>query len=172
MSRKKVFTIAPGAPFLECFIAALLDGKIVADFSHDAGPFGLADATIYVPTQRAARALAGEFARALNQPSTLLPRIVPLGGLEAAETELLLSDAAFNAPAAALPQAAPELWRRMQLARLIQIWARALRGAIISIDRDGEIQTDEKEACLVGTSTQDAWHLAGELAGLIDELII
>src|SRR5579863_3581840 len=172
MSRKNVFTIAPGAPFLECFVAALLDGKVVADFSRACGPLAPADATIYVPTQRAARALASEFARALGRTSTLLPRILPLGGLEAAETELLFAGAGFDLENAARPQAAPDLWRRMQLARLVQIWAKTVRGAIISVDRQGEIQTDENEPCLVGTSTPDAWHLAGELAGLIDELII
>jgi ATP-dependent helicase/nuclease subunit B len=172
MPRKNVFTIAPGAPFLQCFVAALLDGKIVPSFSRAHGPLALADATIYVPTQRAARALTSEFARALGRPATLLPRILPLGGLEATETELLFAGSGFEAQNARLPQAAPDLWRRMQLARLVQIWAKVLRGAIVSVDRCGEIQTDEKEACLVGTSTPDAWHLAGELATLIDELII
>ena len=135
MPRKNVFTIAPGAPFLECFADALLDGRIVPGFSRACGPLDMADATIYVPTQRAARALGEEFARALGRPATLLPRILPLGGLEATETDLLFAPG-FDAPTT-LPQPADDIWRRMQLARLVHIWAKALRGAIISIGADG-----------------------------------
>jgi ATP-dependent helicase/nuclease subunit B len=60
----------------------------------------------------------------------------------------------------------------MHLARLIFQWSRALRHAIVSIDRDGTKQVDSTEPCLVGTSPLDAFALAGDLAGLIDELII
>ncbi len=62
----QVFTIAPGAPFLKTFVAALLDGAVVAGFSRALGPIEIADATIYVPTRRAARALADELAGALG----------------------------------------------------------------------------------------------------------
>ncbi len=48
----------------------------------------------------------------------------------------------------------------------------ALRHAIVAVNASGERRVDATEACLVGTSPVDAWHLAGELAGLIDELII
>jgi ATP-dependent helicase/nuclease subunit B len=172
MSPKNVFTIAPGAPFLECFVGALLDGRIVANFSRALSALEIADATIYVPTQRAARALADEFARALGRPATLLPRILPLGGLEATENDLLFAMPGFAAPDASLPQAAGDIWRRMQLARLVHIWAKALQGAVISIDADGRRDADPREPCLVGTSAADAWHLGGELAALIDEMII
>ena len=171
MPPKNVFTIAPGAPFLECFVGALLDGRIVAGFSRALSALELADATIYVPTQRAARALADEFARALGRPATLLPRILPLGGLEATENDLLFAMPGFAADAS-LPQAAGDIWRRMQLARLVHIWAKALQGAVISIDANGRRDADPREPCLVGTSAADAWHLGGELAALIDEMII
>jgi ATP-dependent helicase/nuclease subunit B len=172
MPPKNVFTIAPGAPFLQCFVGALLDGRIVAGFSRALSALELADATIYVPTQRAARALADEFARALGRPATLLPRILPLGGLEATENDLLFATPGFAAPDTSLPQAAGDIWRRMQLARLVHIWAKALQGAVISIDANGRRDADPREPCLVGTSAADAWHLGGELAALIDEMII
>ena len=92
MPLKNVFTIAPGAPFLKSFVAALLDGEIVDGFSRALGPLEMAEATIYVPTRRAARALVDEFAGALGRPATLLPRILPLGGLEATETSLLFEE--------------------------------------------------------------------------------
>jgi ATP-dependent helicase/nuclease subunit B len=171
MPIKHVFSIAPGAPFLKAFVAALLQGRIVEGFSRALGPLDLAEATIYVPTRRAARALVDEFAVALDRPATLLPRILPLGGLEATETNLLFEDAALDAPLGAT-QAASEVWRRMQLAALVQKWALALRHAIVSVNTDGSFVTDTGESCLVGTSPADAWHLAGALADLLDELII
>lgn len=171
MPLKNVFTIAPGAPFLKSFVAVLLDGEIVDGFSRALGPLEIAEATIYVPTRRAARALADELAGALDRSATLLPRILPLGGLEATETGLLFEEPGLETQLAET-QAASEIWRRMQLAALVQKWASALRHAIVAVDADGSFVTDETEACLVGTSTADAWHLAGELAKLIDELII
>ena len=53
----RVFTIPSGAPFLPTLSRALLDGVLVEDFPGAGGPTALADATIYVPTQRAAAAL-------------------------------------------------------------------------------------------------------------------
>ncbi|MGA3301729.1 MAG: double-strand break repair protein AddB [Methylovirgula sp.] len=173
MPSSTVFTIAPGAPFLKTFVEALLDGRIVAGFSRDLPPLALADATIYVPTQRAARALVQEFASTFDRPATLLPRILPLGALDATETALLFEEASIDyALAEDVPQAATEIWRRMHLAHLISEWARTLRHAIVSIDEDGAKTTDPSEPCLVGTSPLDAFALAGDLADLIDELII
>ncbi len=173
MASHSVFTITPGAPFLKTFVAALLDGRIVDGFSRALGPLAMADAAIYVPTRRAARSLGQEFASALDRPATLLPRILPLGALDATETALLFEEPGIESPLVEdLPQAASEIWRRMHLARLIFGWAQNLRHAIVSIDRDGAKSTDPSEACLVGTSPLDAFALAGDLADLIDELII
>ncbi len=173
MSTSTVFTIAPGAPFLKTFVGALLDGRIVEGFSRALPPLAMADATIYVPTRRAARSLADEFASALDRPACLLPRILPLGALDATETALLFEEPGLEAPLAEdLPQAASEIWRRMHLARLIFQWAQSLRHAIVSVDRDGAKTIDPREPCLVGTSPLDAFALAGDLADLIDELII
>ena len=92
MQAANVFTIAPGAPFLKTFVAALLDGRVVEVIRAALGPLEMADATIYVPTRRAARALADEFSRAIGRPSMLLPRILPLGALEETETSLLFDE--------------------------------------------------------------------------------
>lgn len=91
MRPSKVFTIAPGSPFLKTFVTALKDGKIIDGFTI-ADPFALAKTTIYVPTRRAARALADELANSLifSSPGSgaavpsamLLPRIKPFGGIE------------------------------------------------------------------------------------------
>ncbi|HEY5226094.1 MAG TPA: double-strand break repair protein AddB [Methylovirgula sp.] len=173
MASSTIFTIAPGAGFLKTFAAALLDGRIIPGFSRALSPLAMADATIYVPTRRAARGLIDELASALARPACLLPRILPLGALDATETALLFEEPDLDMPLADdLPQAASEIWRRMHLARLIFAWAQSLRHAIVSIDRGGAKTTDAREPCLVGTSPLDAFALAGDLAGLIDELII
>jgi ATP-dependent helicase/nuclease subunit B len=169
----RVFTIAPGAPFLKTFAAALLEGRVIEGFSSRAGPLEMAEATIYVPTRRAARALADEFSRAIGRPSMLLPRILPLGALEETETSLLFDEAGIaGAYEPGLPEAMGEIARRMQLAGLILTWARALSHAIVSVSAQGEHAFDTRESFLVATTAADAWHLSGELANLIDELII
>ncbi|MGH6858419.1 MAG: double-strand break repair protein AddB, partial [Methylocella sp.] len=71
-----------------------------------------------------------------------------------------------------LPEAMGEIARRMQLSELILIWARALSHAIVSVDAQGKYEFDSRESFLVAATAADAWHLSGELANLIDELII
>lgn len=170
-----VFTIPPSCPFLSTFVDAFLGGSVVQGLHLDADPFAVADVTIYVPTQRSARALADAFAEARGG-ALLLPRILPLGALDDSETELILGG--WEAPAdqgllvPSLPPAATSIWRRLQLTRLIKGWAAAVDGALRKVDADGLIVTDPTEAFRVTTSTVDAFELAGKLADLIDEMLI
>jgi ATP-dependent helicase/nuclease subunit B len=169
----RVFTIAPGAPFLQTFAAALLEGRVVDGYSGNLGPLAIAEATVYVPTHRAARALADEFSRAVNRPAVLLPRILPLGALEETETSLFFDEAGLDGThEPGRPEAMGEIARRMRLAGLILTWAHALRHAIVSVDAQGKYECDSRESFVVAASAADAWHLSGELANLIDELII
>ena len=62
----RVFTIAPGAPFLATFAQALLDGEVIEGLSGASGPLALAKAKIYVPTRRAGRAFPGHIAHGDN----------------------------------------------------------------------------------------------------------
>ncbi len=170
--RRNLFTIAPGAPYLETFVRALLAGEIVPALSRETAPLTMARATIYVPTQRAARALAAEFAQALDARATLLPRILPLGALEERENAALFG-ADFDIDADA-PPAAPieELERRLLLSQLILQWAKALGRAIISIDPAGAPNLHESEPLLVASTPSAAYALAADLGALIDELHI
>jgi hypothetical protein len=146
-----LFTIPPGAPFLETFATAFLEGRVVKGFSRALGPLALADAAIYVPTRRAARALIAEFSRALGGRATLLPRILPLGALEETETRVIFADAAgddFGGPLDQ-PVAISETARRMQLAALILDWARRLRHAIVNVDSSGDYVVDAREPLVV-----------------------
>ena len=168
---RNVFTIPPGVPFLSTFVEALLAGEIVSSVSRASAPIDLARMTIYVPTQRAARALAAEFARAIKAPAALLPRILPLGSLEEQEDIALFSGYAEEFDERFLP-AIDEIERRLILARLILKWARALGHAIVSYDPDGAPVVDKRETMLVSPSPANACALAKELGALIDEFII
>ena len=161
-----VFTIPPGAPFLATFARALCDGHVVPGLSA-ADPLALAATTIYVPTRRAARALAQELGVALDKPAVLLPRIRPLGGLEEAGQGLMFGSAALK-----LPQPIGDIERRMILARLVLDWGQRLKHAIVRFDRHGAPEIDPSEALMVATHFAGAWHLAGDLAALLDEMII
>ena len=86
----RVFTIPSGAPFLPTLSRALLDGVLVEDFPGAGGAMALADATIYVPTQRAAQALAKALLSASGARSLILPRIAPLGAFEPDEPATML----------------------------------------------------------------------------------
>ena len=173
MPAANVLTIPPGVPFLPCFVAALLDGRVVQGFSKALGPLALAQATIYVPTRRAGGALAAEFLRTSPQTRLLLPRILPLGALEENEPALSFEAEASDGWAGeALPEAVDEITRRLELADLILAWAQAIRHAIVSVDPQGRRYYDERESFLVATTPADAWHLSVDLADLIDELII
>ena len=158
---------------MKTFAAALLDGRIVEGYSARLAPLELADATIFVPTKRAARALAAELASALCRPAMLLPRITPLGALDEIGSGLLAEeDAQETGYATGVPEPAGEIFRRLRLAELIQVWARALKAALDPAGGAGGSLGDAGEPFLAAASFADAWHLAGELASLIDDFII
>ncbi|MBI3274853.1 MAG: double-strand break repair protein AddB, partial [Methylocystis sp.] len=171
--RRNVFSIPAGVPFLATFVGALLDGEIVSGVARAGGPLELAKTTIYVPTRRSGRALAAEFAHAIDAPSALLPRILPLGGLEEQETAALFEAGADVSDVDdALPPAIEDIDRRLILAELVLRWARAVRHAIVSIDSTGQPELDARETLLIAASPASAYALAGDLGALIDEFII
>ncbi len=175
MRAPSVFTISPALPFLDTFVGAFLRGGIVPGVAPG-DPLALADATIFVPTQRAAGVLAETFLRHATanggSPTVVLPRILPLGALGATEAEAILAEPDPLAAGLPLPPAAGAIWRRLHLATLIQAWAKSLRGALCRVDALGDAAVDEREAFRVATSAVDAFALAGDLAGLIDEMLI
>ena len=168
----RVFTIPSGAPFLPTLSRALLDGTLIEGFPGAAGPMALADATIYVPTQRAAQALAKALLSASGARSLLLPRIAPLGAFEPDETAGLFDPEDTDAPRAAIPPGVGALTRRHALATLTRAWGKALKGAIRQAGADGRLIVDPAEPALVATTPAQAYALAGDLATLIDDMII
>ncbi|WP_232630388.1 double-strand break repair protein AddB [Methylobacterium sp. Leaf118] len=160
MSAARVFTIPPGAPFLPTLADALVSGRLVGDLGGD--PFALAGVTLYLPTQRAVRALSTVLAGRLGG-AALLPRMIPLG--EADEAELDLSaNALLETPEELLHPAVAPLERRLILARLVQKWAETVDRELLPID--------DEVPFLVPSSPADAVALAADLEGLMDALTV
>jgi ATP-dependent helicase/nuclease subunit B len=138
-----LFTIPPTV----CFVDALARG-LLARAGGD--PLALARHTLLLPTRRACRALQEAFLRASDGRALLLPRLMPLGDLDA--EELILAGDESGAGLAddlALPPAMPPLRRQILLGRLIQRWS-TIRGQTPSEDQ--------------------AVRLAGELGRLLDQV--
>jgi ATP-dependent helicase/nuclease subunit B len=138
--RPRVYTIAPDRPFL----ATLARGLIGLAGGE---PLRLSRMTVLLPTRRAVRSLREAFLRMTGESADpgaplLLPRMRPIGDLEADELEFATDDQTL-----AVPPALPELRRRLLLTRLVLEWSTA----------DGDALPPGRAA-----------SLAGALARLID----
>jgi ATP-dependent helicase/nuclease subunit B len=142
----RVFTIPPSAPFLRTLARGILDGTLVPGFAPRTRPELLAGTTIYLPTRRAARALAEVFLDETKSTGLLLPRIVPLGDVD---EEAFAFEPGGGEPLAPTITAGK---RRLALAKLILGFAK-------------------KEMPLVTASPAAAIALADELAHLMDDFI-
>ncbi len=157
--RPRLYSIAPGAPFLATVAKTLCEGSLTPDFTYDpADPLSLARVTIFVPTRRAARSLRSEFVDFIGGRSAILPVIRPLG-----ETE---EDAGFfdEAPPALMDLAAPLSGpgRLLELSRLILAWRNRLPEAILALHSGSPL--------IAPASPADAIWLARDLAELIDAI--
>lgn len=113
-----VFTIASDLPFLDTLVAG-----ISAEIGDD--PLALARHTILLPTRRAARALREAFLRASGGRAMLLPRMMPVGDLDADELAFLADEGEGGLAGFDIPPAVPELRRQLLLTRLVLAWGRA-----------------------------------------------
>src|SRR5437868_1516459 len=113
----RVFTIAPSAPFAD----TLARGLIV---QLGQAPLALAEATIYLPTRRAARTFGDAFARVLGG-AALLPQFQALGDSD--EDGMLFDTVGEGLELA--PAIAP-LRRQLLLAQLVRQWDRRERGTL------------------------------------------
>jgi len=157
-----VRTIPPGAPFLRTLVAACMDGSLGVRFPAESRDYSAA--TIYVPTRRAARALAHAFAEALQPSAVLLPRIVPLGDPADLEERAIVDPVAYGgADDGELAPATGDLDRRLLLARMIETWRNSRDLAQLAAAGDG---------FLIAGGFADSFALAGDLAGVMDEFTI
>jgi ATP-dependent helicase/nuclease subunit B len=177
ISRPRVFTIASGVPFLPTLAQTLLSGALIPNWSLT--DQALADATIYLPTRRAARAFANELATRSSAEALLLPRVIPLGGLDDVEDRLILEHGfeAIEGDSALLPDIDP-VRRRLILTRLVLAWSKRISATL----RDGSTSDfakelaegwrDDPQGFIVAATPHDAVDLADALGTLIDTLVI
>ena len=163
----RLFSVPPGAPFLSTLVRRLLDGTLVPGWpvrGRDGrpDPLALADATIYVPTRRAARELRAtlvtEMASGGVATASFLPTIRALGDVEdeagwfeEAHPESLLLDPVID----------PTV-RTIALARLTLAWIRQLPEHLAGLHDGAAIE--------VPSSPADAVWLARDLEALMDEV--
>ncbi|MEN5084228.1 double-strand break repair protein AddB [Bosea sp. TWI1241] len=159
MAGLSLFSIPAGASFLGVLARELLAGRFGKAYDP-ADPTALSRTTLYLPTQRAARAFGAILAETLGTRALLLPRIVPLGDVDEAETALI----AGAGEALAKERLAPidPLARRFVLTRLIAAWGRSANRR--------HLRLDPAEPALVPATLAEAWGLAGDLAQLLDQM--
>ena len=150
-----VSSIPPGAPYLPTLVDALLTGKLVEGFAPKNDPLALASVTIWVPTRRAARALATEFVARLDGVPALLPNIKALGDVD--DDMLNLDDVEpINHLAAGLSP----LERQLILSRLVLAWSQSLKPEQRNLLGGGDI--------IIPSSLADAVRFSADLARLMD----
>ena len=175
-----VYTIPTGAPFLSTLAGALVEGRLIAGWPRLDDPLSLSEGTVFVPTRRAARALTEAIKAQMPGRTVLMPRIVPLGGLEDTEEKFLIESGlgTLGSDATLRPEIDP-MHRRLVLTRLVLAWAKRISEALS--DDHGEHPFSERlkngilsdpNGFAVATSPQDALGLADALGQLIDTLAI
>ncbi|QQP87960.1 double-strand break repair protein AddB [Skermanella sp. TT6] len=137
----QVFNIPSGVPFVD----ALATG-ILARVEADGGPLALAGYTVLLPTRRACRTLREAFLRLSGGAPQLLPRMSPLGDIDADELSLAIEEIPGLAGALDLPPALTSLRRQLLLAQAI-------------LRKDGKSITADQAA-----------RLAADLARLLDQV--
>ena len=159
-----VLTIPASAPFAETLARGLIARLGEA-------PLALADATIYLPTRRAARTFGDAFARVLGGAS-LLPQFKALGDVD--EDEFLFDENALELPPAIAP-----IRRRLLLTMLVRRWrgrdmtlsqASAMAASLSGVMDELETQNARLEdlSSTVPAALAAHWADAYEFLGVLD----
>ncbi len=129
-ARPRLYTIPPHADFLATLARAMRSDVFSGAAGGEAAFPAFAGWRIFLPTRRAARALAVAMMRTDSgeEGARLLPRILPLGDVDEDELMLAAAEEAFDGTAggdaaAPLPPAIPPLPRLFLLAELMHEWA-------------------------------------------------
>jgi len=153
----RLWSVPPSVPFLKTLVDTLVDGTLVPGFRPLDDPLLLADATLYLPTRRAARLLPELFQQRFGGRPVLLPVIRPVG-----DTDEDLQSLTGNVDLDPLPPAMPLLERHLAMTRLVKAWKGMLRREALSLRSD--------EPLGLPASTADAAWLAADLLALMDEV--
>jgi len=151
-----IASIPPGAPFLPTLVDALFNGTLISGFVPEDDPLALASVTIWVPTRRAARSLAGEFLSRFDGDAALLPVIRTLG--DADDDGLLLDDDTGSDKG--LDAVINPLKRHLILSQLVNQWSTSLAPKQRDLYRGHDI--------IMPSSLSDAVWFSAELAKLMD----
>lgn len=159
LSDTPIFTVPPGARFVDALAKAVLAGRLPDQNGMPPDPLALPDTTILLPTRRAARALQDAFLTLAGPKSAmLLPKMRPVAeGDEDATLIAGLTNLAAFAGDLDLPPAVSELERRLVLMQLVQRWSEIMR-------TDG----NHLNAAAGARTPAQAAQMAAELARLID----
>ncbi len=157
-SRPNIFTISPGAPFLDTLARAIVDG-VLPSSRPAPSQLELTDYTLYLPNRRACRVMRGAFLEASPGGATLLPKLRPLGVEDADAGLSTAGDEAF-ADGGDVP-AISALERRMALTSLILRWTRKMAAA----QGPGALS----EPLFYNPSPAGGADLASELMRLLDQ---
>jgi ATP-dependent helicase/nuclease subunit B len=157
--KPRVYTIPASAPFLRTLIDALVNNRLGLNFPKAGDPLALANATLYLPTRRACRLAREMFLHTIGTGAAILPRIVPIGDVDA--DEIAFAEAAAGETselALELQDPLGGLERRLVLAELILKWATHLKPATPG------------ETPLIAGNPASALMLATDLARLMDDM--
>ena len=163
----RLFAVPPGTPFLPTLVRRLLDGTLVPGWPLKGSdgrpdPLALSDATIYVPTRRAARELRATFVTEMSSggvaTASFLPAIRALGDVE---DEAGWFEQAHPEALSLDPVIDPTV-RTIALARLVLPWIRHLPDHLAGLHGGAPIE--------VPSSPADAVWLARDLEALMDEV--
>jgi ATP-dependent helicase/nuclease subunit B len=155
----RLFTIPPSAPFLTTLARAVLGGALPCPGGAKPDPLSLPNATIYLPTRRAARTLREAFLAETKGEALLLPRIRTLGDPDEEAAIIFGSEDGLDGEGATGAAAIGALPRRLALMRLVLALGHGVaRGAT-----EAEI-----ESVRFVHSPGQASYLAADLARLMD----
>lgn len=157
MYRPTVYSIPIGAPFLPTLVDAFLGGDFGAIDPGD--PLSMTDATVLLPTRRAARAFRQLLLERSTSRSVLMPSIRPIGDIDEDE-HLLVPPSEDGGDPLSLPLAITGLERRLALSGLVLAWGDSVRLA----------ENDADEQAIIPSSAADAFKLSGDLSRLIDDM--
>ena len=154
-----VFTIDPSGNFLEILVNSLIEGTLVKGFVPRDDPFLLSEATIFVPSRRAARALAAQFSEAFEGKPVLLPSIFTLGDPPEENFGITSSKSQFED----LPEEIGALEKKLQLTKMVLSWLDAMSEETRRLYSDEDI--------IIPSSHADAIKLADDLSLLLDQVV-
>ncbi len=165
-----VFTIPASQPFLQTLVHTLFAGELIPGFRPGDDPLTIADATILVPTRRAARALRQGFLRLRSAASprttaisaSLLPDIQVIGDVDEGALVLAAREpmGLSVAPTPLLQPVISPQHRRLALAQIILEFSERLRAVAKASGFD--------DLSPLPTSAAHAIQLADDLARLMD----